>query len=268
MEEKLDIFVFTHKTPKFIPKNKCYKMVCLEEDETKVNTELEKIVCYRENDNLLDLEHAYSEGARIHYIWKNIPLKKYVGTAHYRRFFEFMNNIPNMDDIFKTHDAILPDFNLGWSSLENQYANSHNIEDLKTIIDIIKEFYPEYYATAIKTIEGADFYPCNIFIMEKEMFEKYCEFVFGVLDRFNEKMNFKTDLDTFNWVVNHLNEYCEKKQGMLESANYQARIQAFLMERISNIFFNKNIKNPYLCELRLTELNFDIETDFFKLYEE
>jgi hypothetical protein len=267
MENNLDIFVFTHKTPKIVPNNEAFKLVCLEDDAKNVVTDKEKIICYKHNENIFDLEHAYSEGTRMHYIWKNVPLKKYVGTAHYRRYFKFMENIPNLDDLFETYDAILPSFYLGWPSIKSQYNNSHNVEDLENMMEIIKIHYPEYYDIAIKTMDNNDFKPCNIFIMKSEMFNEYCKFIFGVFDKFNEKYGFKKDLDVFNWVINRLDLYTKDKHGMLYSANYQARIHAFLMERLSNVFYNKNIKNPYLVELVLTEQNFDIETQFFNLYE-
>jgi hypothetical protein len=178
-----------------------------------------------------------------------------------------MEDIPNLDELFNTYDIILPKFNLGWSSIKRQYANSHNIEDLEIIENIIKEDYPDYYETALSTLNNGQFRPCNIFIMKSDMFYKYCEFVFGVLEKYNNIMHFNNDIDVFNYVLNNIPKYCENKSGMLYSINYQARIQAFLMERISNIFYNKNFKNPYLAELVLTEQNFEIETEFFKLYE-
>ncbi len=263
MEDKLDIFIFTHKTPKFIPSNKCYKMVALECDKDKVNCNLEKIVCDSSKDNIFNFERAYSEGSRIYYLWKNYPLKEYVGTAHYRRFFDFIDNIPNLDNLFKTYDAILPKFDL-WTTVKNQYTLNHNLKDLNKIIEIINEYYPEYSDAAKTFIDGDNFIPCNIFIMKKEMFNEYCEFVFGVLDKYNAIMGFENDLDVFNWVINHFEDYTSNRVGMLYSIPYQARIQSFLLERISNIFYNKKIKNPYMVELVLTEINFDEEKTIFK----
>lgn len=268
MEKDLDIFVFSHKTPKILPKHDAYKVVCLEDDLKNVNVSINPIICDSKNENILNLEHAYSEGARLHYIWKNVPLKKYIGTAHYRRYFDFMEKIPDLNEVFKEHDAILPKFNLGWDSIKEQYKNSHNIDDLNRVKDIIRRYYPDYYETTISTLNSPNLKPCNIFIMTSQMFNEYCEFVFGVLEKYNQEMGFKNDLDVFNHVLNNLDSYCKDKKGMLYSAYYQSRIQAFLMERISTIFYNKRIKNPLLIDLVLTEQNFDIETEFFKLYEE
>lgn len=266
MENNLDIFIFTHKTPNFLPFNKSYKLVAIEKDKDKIKSTLDTIICNKHNDNIFNLERSYSEGSRIYYIWKNIPLKKYIGTAHYRRYFEFIDDIPNLDDIFKTYDVILPKFNF-WDTIKNQYQNSHNIKDLNKIVEIIEKYYPEYYETTIETINKKEFVPCNIFLMKREDFIEYCEFVFGVLDKYNEIMNFKNDLDVFNWVLSNTTEYCDNKTGMLNSIPYQSRIQAFLMERISNIFYNKKFKNPYMMDIVLTEVHFEEEKNIFNIYE-
>jgi hypothetical protein len=160
----------------------------------------------------------------------------------------------------------LPKFEL-WDTVENQYKLNHNIDDLNMIIDIIDEYYPEYSETAKKYIKSDNFIPCNIFIMKKEMFNNYCNFVFDILDKFNKRMGFTCDIDVFNWVVNHIEEYCGNRNGLLKSVPYQARIQAFLMERISNIFYNKNFKNPYMVDLLLTEVHFEEERTIFNIYE-
>ena len=48
----------------------------------------------------------YSEIMSYFYIKDNIELKKYVGACSYRKYFEFMDDIPNMDEVFKQCDAI------------------------------------------------------------------------------------------------------------------------------------------------------------------
>lgn len=265
MNENLDIFVFSHKDFDVWPNNPVYKLVSLDKIET--NIPWEQIICDVDKDPLLKMEHAYSEGARIHYLWKNYPLKEYVGTAHYRRYFDFFDNVPNMDEIFKEYDAICSDFDLGWPSIKENYKACHCEKDLNMCIDIIKEDFPEFYSSAIESIYGNNFIPCNIFVLRKETFFQWCEFVFGVLDRYNERMGFKTDLDVCNYVVNNMDIYCDKKGGINAQTFYQTRIHAFLMERLSTIFFHSKIKNPYYENIVLTEVHEDFEKTYFNQYE-
>lgn len=262
-----DIFIFSQGIPKIYPKSEEYKLVSIEKIDEPCD--IEKI-CLSEpkyNDDILKMEHAYSEGARIHALWKNYPLKKYVGTAHYRRYLRFFDEVPNLDEIFASHDAIFQLFDIGWPSIRDNYTACHNIDDLNMCIDIIKEHYPDYSQAADEVMDNKFFVPCNIFVLTREKFCEWCDFVFGVLDIYNEKMGFKSDLDVCNWVVNHMDKYVEKKGGEPNSnTSYQTRIHSFLMERISSIFFLAQIKNPYYCDIVLTEVHHEFEKTYFNQY--
>lgn len=261
--KNLSIFVFAHKDFELYPSNDVYKTVVLNEDECK-DIKLERIVCQKDKDDKLKLEHSYSEGARLHYIWKNIELPKYIGTAHYRRYFDFYDKVPDMDKIFTEYDGILPKFDFGWPSVRINYECVHNIKDYLHIIEIIKKRFPEYLESANYVSDHDLLYPCNLFVLKRETFLKYCEFVFGVLDIFDKEMGFNTDLDVYNHVVNHMEEYIKYGAKPNGFTFYQSRIQAFLMERISTIFFYKEIKNPLLLDILITDIQYDFERDWFK----
>ena len=248
MNENVDIFVFADREFEKCPDNPCYKLVSAEPIQ---NTHgLENVVIDHNKWRLKDLEHAYSEGARIDYIRQNYKLKDYVGTAHYRRYFGFYNNIPNINDIFKDYDAILPSFNINNLSLFTQYSSVHNENDVFECIDIIRDRFPEYFNTAIKSFGEDLLYPCNIFIVKKETFLRWCDFVFGVLDELNTRRGYKSDSDVAKWVLGHKSDY-----GVDSPTDvwYQSRIHAFLMERLSTIFFRKEAENPLILKMALTE---------------
>ena len=99
----VDIFIFSQGIPKIYPKSEEYKLVSIEKIDEPCD--IGKICVGEYDDPILKMEHAYSECARIHALWKNYPLKKYVGTNHYRRYFRFFDNVPDLDEIFKEHDA-------------------------------------------------------------------------------------------------------------------------------------------------------------------
>lgn len=265
MNENLDIFIFTHRDFEKKPTNPCYKIVSIEDIEIKSN--LEHIVCDKSKENIFEKEHGYSELARIHYIWKNYPLKDYVGTAHYRRYFDFYNDIPNMNEIFTYHDAILPNFSLGWNNIYQNYVCCHSRKDITLILDIICKYYPEYFDSAIETMAYDKFYPCNIFVLKKEMFNEWCEFMFGVLGKFDEINGFKTDNDILQHVIENHVEYTDLKGWPNQKPEYQARIEAFLSERLSTIFFNKKVKNPYMMNMFLTEVHDEYEKEYYNYKE-
>ena len=261
-----DIFIFTESIPNVYPKSDEYKLVTLKPLDSPCD--IENIIVGNYSDPILEMEHAYSECARIHALWKNYPIKKYIGLNHYRRYFDFFDKVPNLDEIFSKHDVIYPKFNLGWPLIEANYAGCHNIEDLKKCVEIIEKYWPGYSDSAKYVMENGFIVPCNNFITTKEMFNSWCDFVFGVLDEYNKQMGFKTDLDVYNHVVNNMDKYVEGKGGLPNSSTaYQSRIHAFLSERLSTIFFHYNALSPYNIDIVLTETHFDFEKTYFKQYE-
>ena len=175
--------------------------------------------------------------SKIYYIWKQYKSgkisSKYVGFNHYSKIFKFKNKVPNMEDIFRKYDAILrPEYYFEETSLRSQFDKYHFIEFFDEVLDIIKLNFNEYYQTAIRTMKRATMSFNNIFIMKKENFIKYGEFVFGILLEFDRRHNLKTDEDIKNMIIQEIQK--TKKKDI--DINYQSRLQGFLAERISQIF--------------------------------
>jgi hypothetical protein len=168
----------------------------------------------------------------VYELYKNGTLSsKYIGLNHYRRYFDFMDEIPDFDKIFESYDIILPYKSLFNVSLEFQYCSAHLCKVLHEVINIIKEIKPEYYQTAIESLDAKDGYFFNMFIMKKEDFFKYCEFIYDIFFEFDRRHNFTSDKD----IINYLESYYPK-----EKVPIQIRIQGFLAERLSSIFFKHN----------------------------
>ena len=263
----LDIFVFAHRDFKVYPENPVYKLVSLGDFETDIP--LDRIKCDVSEDPLLLMEHGYSEGARLHYVWKHVPLRRYVGTSHYRRYFEFFDDIPDMDEIFKDHDAILPNFNLGWENVGVQYWACHCWDDMEMVYKVVSDLYPEYLQTLVDVVYSPKFYPCNMFVLTREMFDKYCSFMYGVLGEYDRRMGFRTDADILSHVEANSDKYVGSRPSWSQNGriDYQTRIQAFLMERLSTVFFCHNIRKPYMMDMILTEVHEEYEREYYNYRE-
>lgn len=171
------------------------------------------------DNELMPLKHAYSEGLMIYDIWKKDNDSEYIGINHYRRYLE-------AQFIEELNENVLPipmAFNM-----DTQYACCHNIADLTTCRVIIEQYYPEY-----NTNIPIGFFPCNMAILEHDTFNEWCTFIFGVLDIFNEKMKFTSDED----VRKYIEQYFPK------NVDYQSRLHAFLLERLSTIYFANKFNN-------------------------
>ena len=62
------------------------------------------------------------------------------------------------------------------------------------MLKIVDEKYPEYSEVAHRFAKGHVMCFCNMYILKKELFFKYAEFVFGVLEEFCKR----TDMSRYD----------------------------------------------------------------------
>ena len=170
-------------------------------------------------DNISKRNGTLNELTTIYWAWKNyfrIGNPDYVGFNHYRRLF-------SRGDIldFKDVDLIVaePVFSNSGISLAKQYMAYHVIEDMQMCVDTIREHdfgfgnaFRDYLLT-----ETVNFAPCNMFIMRKQLFFRWCEFVFPIV----------FDL--------------ERRIDPIGRDNYQKRAICFLVERIFGFWCRINM---------------------------
>lgn len=233
--------------------NKVYKILLDDASSLKNSYPLEIIDCKNSKNKLTPLSFSYSEINKYYYIYKKVPLKKYIGFVQYRRFFKFLDDVPDMDEVFKKYDAVLPTpLELG-KTVRQHYINCHNIDDLNDVGSVIKKYFSDYYKDFLYVTNEQKFIRTNsMFIMKKNDFLLFCDFLFGVLDKYNELRGFTKDEDVYKYVAKNIVKYRKEFGDFLDgdSIKYQSRIHGFLSERIGNIFYHHQFKNV---------LNFDIK---------
>jgi len=191
-----------------------------------------------ENSKLKDMDRAYGEISKFYHVYnlyKNRKMfSKYIGFNHYRRYFSFLDDIPDLDKIFKKYDVMLVNQlyikEKNESALRANYCKYHLCKNYDEMIEIIKDKKPEYYEAAIEASNSNLFYSCNMFIMKTPDFINYSEFMFDILFEFDKRHNFKTVKD----IEVYMKQYFEEKEAL-----FQVRVQGFLSERISTIFYHK-----------------------------
>lgn len=168
----------------------------------------------------------------IYWGWKNydkLGNPEYIGHNHYRRFFkrEDILDYADYDLIISKPIFSPPDHSLTW-----QYNYYHKIEDLQKCLDVIRE-RNESFGESFKdylNFSYINYAPCNMFIMKKDLFFEWCEFVFPVLFEL------------------------EKRIDLTGRDNYQKRALCFLTERMFNYWcYTKKIINFKIKELEMEE---------------
>ena len=232
----LKIFIMAHKDFNNCRYNPVYHIVV--DDKSQLKKKYNLNIIYTNEGKLLNMTRAYGEMSKLYFIYQLYKNKKmsskYVGLNHYRRYFIFGDNIPYLDYIFENHDVILNKPYRLKRSIMREYCISHICKNFVEVLNIIKDIKPKYFKTALKTANKKKIHYCNLFIMKKEDFFHYCEFVFDILFEFDRRNNFTSDRNVFEYTKNFFNN--------TEQYYFQSRLQGFLSERISNIFFNQYFK--------------------------
>ena len=236
------MFIITHKDFKQNITGNFFKIVTDDATTLKLNYKI-GLIYSKDNNPLYPKKISYGEISKMYYIWKNYrPLPKYVGFNHYRRYFRLGDNTPDLDVIFKNYDVILNNAaNMRSLTIMQQFKKFHTEYALDEAIEIIKNIKPEYYETALKTMNSSIVYFCNLFVMKSEDFLKWGEFVFPILFEYDKRHNLNNDSDVEKYILKEWGKYEKKKLNI----NYQRRLGGFLAERLSNIFYNHHFKNKY-----------------------
>lgn len=227
---KLTIYITTYKDFKPIVKNPVYKILDARD--------------FRNPNDKLD-DRFYSE---IFMMSKIKPESEYIGFCMYRKYFEFLDDIPDIDKIFETHDIItLKPLTLRYQ-IRKHYSLCHNVDDLDIVKSIIYSEYKEYKEDFDAFMNSSIFFPYNMFILKKEYFEKYVKFITGVLKRYVEIVGD----DIVGRIENNKDKYL-KKFSPNDTIEYQYRIGGYIAERLTNVFIMKHFIHPKMYSMVLTE---------------
>ncbi len=173
---------------------------------------MENLIGDDTGDNISAKNDSYNEMTSLYWAWKNydkLGNPDYVGLMHYRRHFvlkegeKIVYNIQNLDmDTYYDTINYSPekmeefvgdcDFVAHLGKVQNVYR--HFIENQrKTDIDlanqIVLEKYPEYEEIMKEYYSGDISNFCNMFIMKKELFFEYCEWIFSILEEFERRVD-------------------------------------------------------------------------------
>ena len=174
----------------------------------------EEVVCDfsdDEGENISEKNARYNELTVLYWAWKNPALlgdPDVIGLMHYRRYFLLDEKVKDAvlrtdapEDLFREKacidaeraEALLSkgDFicprPVRRSSVYKQYARSHKREDLDAATDILKRLFPDYADTAEEYLDGKECFFFNMFVFPKEIFLRYCAFIFPILEAFERE---------------------------------------------------------------------------------
>lgn len=177
---KIKILVASHKPDK-VYCDDVYIPIHVGRSLSKFKNEMENMIGDNTGDNISVKNQSYCELTATYWAWKNMRDIEYVGLAHYRRYFETKFTEENIDSIFENCDVVLAKPFLHDRNLEFKLAREVLQEDEVILLSVIKNIYPEYELDVINYLYDFIDYPYNMFIMRRDMFNEYCNFLFSIL---------------------------------------------------------------------------------------
>ena len=135
-QDNVDIFICSHKLFKPKVKNPLYK-VLFTRNGVYADDELEGLRSYCYDGDRDD--RYWSESCTFKWICDHAELSDYVGICHYRKYFSFMDRIPNMDKLFTRYDVVCGKPIKMPSGIMKQYSRCHNARDLNLLREILSE---------------------------------------------------------------------------------------------------------------------------------
>lgn len=204
-----------------------------------------------DGENISTLNEQLCEFSAIYWAWKNydkLGNPDYIGFMHYRRHFIFNNkkydasfydqvpfdildeaylqecslNDNAIKDIVCGNDIVMA-FPYKTSGNYEQYKAVHKIEDYDKAIDYVRKKHADFSKILDAYNKEKFAYFLNMFVMKKDIFFNYCEFIFDVL------LNIKDQLNVFKYD------------------DYQYRALGFIGERLTGAYLyflksNNNLK--------------------------
>ena len=196
------------------------------------------IQCDNDGDNISDKNASYCELTGMYWAWKNLKDIDVIGLCHYRRYFDFhhqchdwypmkefhiqnFNNvnlsIPNrLINNIKSGEVIVASKKYFRYSLAQHYNDYHFSNDLKSLEKIIEATQPKYICNSYRKVmyQTNCLSPYNMFIMCKNDYDKYCEWLFSILGELEKHID-----------ISHYSDY-------------QKRIYGYMAERLFNVYLH------------------------------
>ena len=149
-------------------------------------------------DNISDRNSFFNEMTGIYWAWKNVSAE-YIGLVHYRRYFTNASFIQrtfsknkdiliikecDIQKYLKKGEVILPYKRKYYiETIESHYKHlPYTIDDdLEMLKKVVHNNCPEYDYALEKVLHRRWAHMFNIFIMKKNIFDRYCNWVFPIL---------------------------------------------------------------------------------------
>ena len=260
----IKIIVASHKKYQ-MPEEKIYVPIQV---GSKGKEKIEEFIQDDTGENISEKNPYFCELTGLYWAWKNWDAD-YIGLVHYRRYFTNKKRISKSENekfkIVLTEDeakeklqkvdVILPKKrNYYIANLYSHYEHTMYVEPLDETRKIIENKYPEYLNEFDKLHKRTSAHMFNMFIMKKELLDRYCTWLFDILFELENKVDAKK-YDSFHarfygrisellldvWINTNQIKYEEVKVIDMQDINWWKKGISFLQAK----FFGKKYEKSF-----------------------
>ncbi len=225
-------------------------------------------------DNISAKNPVYCELTGVYWAWKNLSYD-WLGLVHYRRFFTLknsgyqkkngkINSVLTEDELrplLEKYKVLVPKKRHYYiETVYNHYSHTFSQEQLDETRKILADSYPEYVFSWDKVMKGRSIYIFNMFIMNREMVDSYCTWLFDILGElekhidissmtaFEKRYAGRISERLFNVWLDHekecgnlnKNDICEFPYLYLVEVVWPRKIKSFLMAKLFHKKYEKS----------------------------
>lgn len=214
-------------------------------------------------DNISEKNPYFCELTGIYWGWKNLDAD-YVGLAHYRRHFSVKTirkdkyasilTGQQLEKLLNETDVILPKRrNYYIETIYSHYAHTLDGSHLDKTRAIIEKRCPEYLAAFDKVMNSKGAHMFNMFIMKKELMNRYCQWLFDVLFELDKEID-TSGMTPFDaricarvaemlldvWIEKNNIKYKEVRYIHMEPINWGKKIAGFIKAKLFGKKYSKS----------------------------
>nr|WP_228099577.1 DUF4422 domain-containing protein [Streptococcus danieliae] len=186
-------------------------------------------------ENVSLLNPYYSELTGLYWAWKNLDVD-YLGLVHYRRYFtkksgsytegikidDVVLDQVNVEKLLREADIVVPKKRKYYiETIYDHYSHTFDRDHLDKTRNIIENRFPDYLSSFDTVMKQRSAYMFNMFIMRKELVDEYCSWLFPILEKLMEQVDYS------------------------EMTPFESRFPGRISERLFNVWL---LKNGYLIK--------------------
>lgn len=196
-------------------------------------------------DGISEKNGVYCELTALYWAWKNLNAEA-VGLCHYRRYFqEPGEKTPLREEtlcrLMNETPVILPKKrNYYIETGESQFVHAHGRESLDALRGTLKDLYLAYLPAFDQSMAKTSGHRFNMFIMRREQFDSYCEWLFDILFETEKRlgtpaprmMGYLSERLLDAWIITEQIPYRELPVYHTERENWLVKGGNFLLRKI------------------------------------